>query len=298
MPRIALLHVRQLMAFATTFILLPPIIAWAQPETHHAATRANNSSAIISPAPARLAFIIDDIGYNLPLGKRAVELPGPITYAVLPHTPLASKLSQRALRQHPGKEIIIHMPMQSSRGKRLGPGGLLEDFDRDTFLETLRGALRGVPDARGLSNHMGSYLTTLPDRMQWLMAELRNHGLFYLDSKTTTRGMARDAATLSRVPYLARDIFLDHDPSPDAIARAFDRAKQLARRNGIAVVIAHPYQSTLDFLEQQLPLLPSEGFAQINASAALSLDNAAPQQATARQDKSLPLLAASRAAQP
>ncbi|MBT8149153.1 MAG: divergent polysaccharide deacetylase family protein [Gammaproteobacteria bacterium] len=227
-------------------------------------------------AAARLAIIIDDIGYNLALGQRAVDLPGPITYGVLPHTPLANKLSQRALRRHPDKEIIIHMPMQSLHGKRLGPGGLLGNFDRNTFLETLRDALQQLPDARGLSNHMGSYLTTLPDRMQWLMAELQQHGLFYLDSKTTTLGMARDAANDSRVPYLARDVFLDHDPSPKAIERAFSRAKQLARRKGMAVVVAHPYRSTLDFLEQQLPQLAAEGFAQVNASTAINVHNNVP----------------------
>ena len=218
---------------------------------------------------AKLAIIMDDIGNNLPLGQRAVELPGAITYAVLPHTPLAARLSRYAVDANQDKEIIVHMPMQSSLGNRLGPGGLVDDFDRDKFLQTLRAALAQVPHATGLSNHMGSYLTTLPDRMQWLMAELQQHGWFYIDSKTTTAGKAREAANDSRVPYIARDIFLDHDPSPEAILAAFKRAKRLARLNGVAVIVAHPYRTTLTFLEQHLPRLVDEGFTLVNASSAI-----------------------------
>ena len=35
----------------------------------------------------KIAIIIDDIGYNIPLGQRTVELEGDITLAVLPETP-------------------------------------------------------------------------------------------------------------------------------------------------------------------------------------------------------------------
>ncbi|NNC55132.1 MAG: divergent polysaccharide deacetylase family protein, partial [Pseudomonadales bacterium] len=61
--------------------------------------------------PARIAIIVDDIGNNLPLGRRAVQLPGAITYAVLPHTPLATRLANEALLGNAAKEIVVHMPM-------------------------------------------------------------------------------------------------------------------------------------------------------------------------------------------
>lgn len=224
-------------------------------------------------ADARIAIIVDDIGNNLPLGRRAVRLPGAITYAVLPHTPLASRLSEEALLSDPSKEVVIHMPMQAKSGRRLGPGGLLEAQPKDEFLATVRAALQAVPVARGLSNHMGSHLTTLPDRMHWLMTELGKNGFFYIDSKTVVGNRSPAAALATRVPYLARDIFLDHDRDPGAIAAAFERAVRLARRDGLAVLIAHPYRNTLDFLENRLPQLPHEGVSLVNASTALALRN-------------------------
>ncbi|MGB5324137.1 MAG: divergent polysaccharide deacetylase family protein [Pseudomonadales bacterium] len=218
---------------------------------------------------ARIAIILDDIGNNLPLGRRAVQLPGAITYAVLPHTPLASRLAREALLDNTAKEIVVHMPMQAVSGNRLGPGGLRATQPREDFQATVRAALDAIPAARGLSNHMGSYLTTLPDRMQWLMEELQRNNLYYVDNKTARNNKAGAAARSQQVPYIARDIFLDHDPRPEAIEAAFDRAVRVARQRGVAVVIAHPYRNTLDFLENRLPLLQAEGVALVNASAAL-----------------------------
>ena len=38
-------------------------------------------------SPVRIAIIIDDLGNNQLLGRQAVELPGPVTYSVLPQRP-------------------------------------------------------------------------------------------------------------------------------------------------------------------------------------------------------------------
>ncbi|NND39963.1 MAG: divergent polysaccharide deacetylase family protein [Pseudomonadales bacterium] len=235
------------------------------------------SNVAASTAPTiRIAIIIDDIGNNLPLGLRAALLPGAITYAVLPHTPQSARLAEQAMFDNPAKEIVVHMPMQAETGNRLGPGGLEASFQREEFLETVRSALQAVPGARGLSNHMGSYLTTLPDRMHWLMGELKSSGYYYVDSKTSSRSTARQAALDQRVPFIERDVFLDHDRNPAAIEAAFDRALRLASRDGLAVVIAHPYRNTLDFLEKRLPQLAAEGISLVNASTALALENENP----------------------
>jgi polysaccharide deacetylase 2 family uncharacterized protein YibQ len=59
------------------------------------------------------SIIIDDLGNNLEHGKIAIDLPGSITLAFLPHTDFASVLADRA--HHSGKEIILHLPLQSVR---------------------------------------------------------------------------------------------------------------------------------------------------------------------------------------
>ena len=55
-------------------------------------------------ASGQLAIIIDDIGYNLALGKRSADLNGDFTLAVLPFTPHKIKLTKHT--HHQNKKII------------------------------------------------------------------------------------------------------------------------------------------------------------------------------------------------
>ncbi len=58
-----------------------------------------------------IAIIIDDLGYKYTEDNRAVDLPGNVTYAFLPHTPHVKALADRAHKK--GREIMLHLPMQA-----------------------------------------------------------------------------------------------------------------------------------------------------------------------------------------
>ncbi len=244
-----------------------------------------------SPTPS-LAIIIDDLGNNLASGRRAVNLPGAITYAILPHTPQAIELATYANHVDINKEVIIHMPMEAvghrhmegDIERHMGPGGLNMHQDQEDFIHTLQAAIQALPQAKGLSNHMGSQLTSQPDRMHWLMSELSKTPFYFIDSKTTDNSAAMQAADEQKIPYLVRDIFLDHDPDPAAIDKAFKKALALAIQSGSAVLIAHPYPSTLDYLEHALPKLSEAGVVLVNASQAIA------QKTLQQQNREAPLL--------
>jgi hypothetical protein len=61
-------------------------------------------------------------------------------------------------------------------------------------------------------------------------------------------------------------VFLDPDRLPDTVEREFGRLKELAKNNGTAVGIGHPYPSTLAFLERELPRLADEGIELVSIS--------------------------------
>jgi len=218
---------------------------------------------------ASLAIIIDDIGNNFNLGKRAIELPGQLTYAVLPDTPQGTRLANYAAQNAPDKEIILHMPMEAKSEQRLGQLGLYDSLKHNEFSQRLKNALAEIPQARGVSNHMGSHLTGQHEKMQWLMAELQPRNLFFVDSKTTKTSATLKAARQYQVPYIARDVFLDHHRNADAIKHYFEKAIKHARQDGLAVLIGHPYRSTLSFLEEELPKLEARGITLIKVSTAL-----------------------------
>ncbi|MEZ7984618.1 MAG: divergent polysaccharide deacetylase family protein, partial [Pseudomonadales bacterium] len=163
---------------------------------------AQPASSLVAPylATPSLVIIIDDLGNNLASGRRAVNLPGAITYAILPHTPQAIELATYANHVDVNKEVIIHMPMEAVGHKHMGPGGLNMHQDHQDFIHTLQAAIQALPQAKGLSNHMGSQLTSQPDRMHWLMSELSKTPFYFIDSKTTDNSAAMHAADEQNIP--------------------------------------------------------------------------------------------------
>lgn len=214
----------------------------------------------------RVAIIIDDLGYQLEAGNRAIALPGPLTYAVLPDTPQAGKLASAA--HFRGKEVLLHLPLQSvDHGDSVEPGGITLDMGRSQLRETFSAALESVPFAIGVNSHRGSLLTQHPGHMRWLMEAIADrNGLFFVDSYTTHRSVALQVARETGIDAAKRDVFLDPDPSPATVAREFARMKSLALEQGAVVAIGHPYPATLDLLERELPKLADEGIALVPLS--------------------------------
>jgi polysaccharide deacetylase 2 family uncharacterized protein YibQ len=212
-----------------------------------------------------IALIIDDIGDNLHLGLRAVRLPGNVTCAFLPHTTYARRLAVSAHKRN--KEVMLHLPMESEVGKAPGPGALTLDMTRAEFIQTVDTDLGAIPYVSGINNHMGSLMTQHPGDMRWLMQDINRHGdLFFVDSRTTEYTVAQQVAQESGIPNVRRDVFLDNDQDPAAIAAQFARFIALAKRRGTAVAIGHPHPTTLRFLEKQLPRLREEGIELVSVS--------------------------------
>lgn len=218
---------------------------------------ASGSAATSQP---RIAIIIDDLGYRFAAGQRAIGLPGPVSYAVLPGAPRTRAL---ALMAHAnGKEVLLHLPLQARAGEAAQePLGINLHMNRSEFRDTFEKAFESVPHAIGVNNHRGSLLTRHPGHMQWLMEEIRARDeLFFIDSFTTHDSVALQLAEEHGVNARRRDVFLDPDPGPETVAREFERMKRLATRRGSVIVIGHPYAATLDLLERELPKLADEGF--------------------------------------
>jgi polysaccharide deacetylase 2 family uncharacterized protein YibQ len=135
----------------------------------------------------------------------------------------------------------------------------------------LNRALAELPEAIGVSNHTGSLLTAEAAPMYSLMRTVRAHGLFFLDSRTSAATVAERIAIESGVPALRRDVFLDDTVAPDAIAHEFERAITIARRQGHAVMIAHPHRVSLEFLESALPDLATRGIRQVPPTSLLEI---------------------------
>jgi len=242
--------------------------------------------------PPPVAIVIDDLGYRPRLDYAAIAVPRLESFAILPHTPLATALAERL--HAAGKEVLVHLPMEArNHNELLGPGALLAAMTRDEFVATARSALDAFPRARGLNNHMGSLLTGDAERMAWLMEVVAERSeLLFLDSRTTSHSAARAAARDAAVPFLARDIFLDNERDERYINARLDELVRHAELRGDAIGIGHPYPETLAVLARRLPGLGSVrivSLAQLRRArecrtryAALTPDRSAPRPAQGR----------------
>ncbi|MEQ8660383.1 MAG: divergent polysaccharide deacetylase family protein [Gammaproteobacteria bacterium] len=203
--------------------------------------------------PPAVAIVIDDLGYRPRLDHAAIALPRLTSFAILPHTPLARTLAERLAAS--GKEVLLHLPMEArAHNELLGPGALRAGMTRAEFVATAHAAFDAVPQASAVNNHMGSLLTGDAERMGWLMEVVAARGpLVFLDSRTTAHSAARAAARAAAVPFLARDVFLDHQRDTATINARLDELVRHAELRGDAIGIGHPYPETLAVLRARLP---------------------------------------------
>jgi polysaccharide deacetylase 2 family uncharacterized protein YibQ len=123
---------------------------------------------------------------------------------------------------------------------------------------------------------MGSSLTREPQRMRWIMEELRaRDALLFIDSYTTADSVALQVARDVGVPALRRDVFLDGAVAPEAIEHEWRRLVARAHERGFALGIGHPRAATLELLERVLPDLASAGVELVSLATLLRAERAA-----------------------
>jgi len=234
-----------------------------------AATMLLVAQSAAEPLP-RIAIIIDDLGYQMAAGRRAINLPGPVAFAVLPGTPQGRKLARLANEQ--GKEVLLHLPLEAvDYHGPAEPGSMMLDMSRPVFRATFAEAIETVPFAIGVSSHRGSLLTRHPGHMVWLMEVIKERqNLFFIDSYTTHESIALKIAAEFGVAATRRDVFLDHERSTETVLHELERLKVKARKQGQAVAIGHPFPATLEVLERELPKLRAEGFELVTISELLT----------------------------
>jgi uncharacterized protein len=187
----------------------------------------------------KLAIVIDDFGNEMKGTDEMLNLPIPLTVAIMPF--LSTTKEDAELAYEKGHQVIVHLPMEPKKGKKswLGPGAITTDLSDKEIKERVEKAIKDVPHAVGMNHHMGSKATEDERVMRIILEVCRTKGLFYLDSKTTGKSVIPKLATELGVPYLENDLFFDHVYSASHIHRQASKlAKQLEDRQQF-IAIGH-----------------------------------------------------------
>jgi len=202
--------------------------------------------------------VVDDLGYEPSRDAEWMKFPEKITAAVLPFGPSSRKVAESAHNR--GWGVILHVPMEPeseapdrTEGFRLRRGMAAEEME-----SLLARMFEELPEARGVSNHMGSAFTADREAMAIFTAALKKRGIFLLDSVTTPKSVALEAARQAGVPAARRDVFLDPSMKPEEMRRQWEKAVSTAKERGSAILICHGRLETLRVVLELLPGLRDE----------------------------------------
>ena len=234
-----------------------------------AAAPAKEPPAIKRPsAPAgKVALIVDDMGNSREALEELLDLGEPVTVAILPYSPYALETARKAHEK--GLEVLLHLPLESLNGdgSETGTEGLIRSgMGEEEVRSLLAEELDRIPYVRGVNNHMGSKVTADPAMMRVILEPIKERGLFFLDSRTSGKSVAYDMAVSMGIPAASRQVFLDADGNTGLIKERLLELFRIARRDGRAVGICHPFQETLRTLKENFGLLASYRLEAVFAS--------------------------------
>jgi uncharacterized protein len=207
---------------------------------------------------ARVALVIDDLGHDVADLRPLEALGVPVTYSVLPYEPQTPQVVAELRRRK--AEILLHLPMEPRNGENPGPGALRQGMSDGELRQRTEEALKAVPGAVGVNNHMGSLLSAEEGPMSTVLGVLAERSLFFLDSRTSADSVGYKVALGLGVPAAERQVFLDGEATPEAIHAQFQRLLALARTKGAAIAIGHPHPETLAALTREVPKAKADGF--------------------------------------
>jgi polysaccharide deacetylase 2 family uncharacterized protein YibQ len=212
-----------------------------------------------SPAPggAKLAIIIDDCGQWLDTERDLIALPIPITLSVLPHVHYSTLIAQEAAAA--GKGVMLHLPMEPRSHINPGPGEIKTAMTDEQVTQQTEDDVAQVPLAKGANNHEGSEASESARVMKDVIAVMKAHDLFFIDSRTSAKTVAQTVAQEDGVPTDKRDVFLDDKPDLADTEAMLQRAVALAKTNGSAIAIGHPKPTTLEAIRDLYPTLQADG---------------------------------------
>lgn len=199
----------------------------------------------------KLAVIIDDVTTSYQI-KRIQDIGYIVNMAFLPptkHHRNSAKVTNNL------NDYMIHLPLEASSHRyeevdTLYIGHSIEKIDNK--IKTLKSL---YPKATFINNHTGSKYTSNKQAMDKLLKVLKKYNYTFIDSKTTAKSVVLESAKKYGIRVLTRNIFLDNKKDKKYIQKQLKRAVAIAKKNGSAIAIGHPYSITFSTLKESKHLL-------------------------------------------
>ena len=214
----------------------------------------------VSPNRPRLAIIIDDVGTSSQV-KAIKSLHIPLTMSFLP--PSKARPNTPRLAAHESV-YMVHLPMEAQNWSAEEPSTLRIHDSQTIISARIKEIKKLFPKVKYINNHTGSKFTSNEIAMNRLIFSLNTNKIKFIDSRTTAATKAPKVLKNFGLPYIARDVFLDHHMDKPYVLEQIKKAIEVAKRHGTAIAIGHPHKNTLQALYESKKLFKDVELVYIN----------------------------------
>lgn len=206
----------------------------------------------------KVAFIIDDLGYETGVAKKIMELEFPVALSILPFLRYSEFIAEEGKKNN--QEIMLHLPMESNNSStNPGPGAIKFYMSEEEIRQAVRDCILDFPYAIGANNHMGSKITEDRKIMEIILEEIKEYNLFFIDSITTKNSIAYEVAQEMKIKSAARSVFLDNENDMEYIKGQMLEVQETALKEGVVIAIGHSRINTFYVLKRMVPELIKAG---------------------------------------
>ncbi len=222
--------------------------------------KAPERKVVHSTVRPKLAIIIDDVSFARDV--RAIKaLNMPLTMSFLPPSerhPNSAKLAQKE------PFYMVHLPLEAMHFNS-EETYTLRVSDTQAEIASRIGKLKKLfPRVAYMNNHTGSKFTADEGAVNRLIFTLRQSKIRFIDSRTTAETKIPKVMQSYGSPYIARDVFLDHESNVSYIKKQIALAVKKARKHGSAIAIGHPRKETLQALKESKHILKAVDLVRID----------------------------------
>ena len=193
----------------------------------------------------KLAIIMDDISTNAQASELK-KLSIKVTPSIFPPEKQHPKSAELA------KEFsvyMVHLPLQALNYTNEKANTLRTGDSKEKISQRIKDIKNDFKGVKYINNHTGSGFTSDFKSTLALLDELKNSEIYFIDSLTTNKSTVLDASKKLGLKYAYRDVFLDNEQNVSKILKMINNAVAVAKKDGVAIAICHPYKSTFEALK-------------------------------------------------
>ena len=205
----------------------------------------------VSTQKPKLAIIIDDVatqGHVNAINKLHLVL----TKSFMPPRATRSHTPELAKKE---AFYMVHLPLEAQNFHAEEPNTLRVTDSEEKIYKRIDKIKKWFPRVHFINNHTGSKFTSNELAMNRLIYALEKHHIHFIDSRTIASTKAPIVLKNMGLPYVHRDIFLDHHMDVAYVKEQIKKAVAFAKKHKTAIAIGHPHPNTLEALRESKALL-------------------------------------------